>query len=57
MEAYNWNVNFQLKEPATISVFLSLVYLLKLSSLSRKRNEFRSNDLQMKLHNPLISRQ
>jgi hypothetical protein len=51
MEAYNWRVNFQLKE----HVSFCLVYLLKHSSLSRKHDGIRvSNDLEIKLNNPLI---
>ena len=51
MEAYNWRVNFQLKE----HVSFCLVCLLKPLSPSRKHDGIRvSNDLQTKLNNPLI---
>ena len=50
MEAYNWHVNFQLKE----NISFCLVYLSKPPSLSRKHDGIRvSNDLQIKLNNPL----
>jgi hypothetical protein len=48
MKAYNWNVNYELKQ----SVPFPLVSLLEFPSLSRKHDGLRgSNVLQIKLHN------